>query len=1268
MVAADAVLDQVCDALTQPLAALGAGAMERREVAATAEALYERAAVVHAVARAGLAPPDVVLAAGQGSVQVSALDAAFSFDAPLADGEALVRSAGGCARWRRDVALAYHMAPSPLKEVLLREAHARPLRVVLISGFSYAARSLGIDRGRYVESEEVGRKVLPADAPPKDVANLERLRVLLGLLFGHRSVKCLFGRDWALPDGRPFRTTWGVGWWLLEGGAPRGAPRGAPPRRWPTPVPRWSATLLRAHGWAGARVGWRDEHARLHYATFAPPGVRPDGAAGTSALPVPGTSWLPASRVHLAPGTAVVVLHRRAWRDAVVERWDGVEHGNRHALRIDGEAVHVDLNERNHAAARMDSQAFAARRMAYLREVRREFDKVEDAITGAELRVEDQILQLQIASEEGHRPLGGVAHVADLARALLRDTTPPVLVRAEPGAGKTWSVKQCMWQMADTLLDRDAAAETPCLVPLVVYVQELARLRRSLHGTHLVLSYIRHKHRLDADTREMLEQAFEMRVLVLLVDGIDEAAALREMMEELVVCSLVPAGFRVAVTSRPEGVEAGMRAGAYRDFAVLGLRPLTPDDQDRVIRQQVNPGENATYDHLCAFRDIRQEHDRRFEESFFPEAGEREALAKLTVADRLYPDGVTRDPTMRQAACGGRRLVARQAPWRRRLVARQAPWRSRTVREWDALLAPGVLRQVDASLASLAGGPADEDALGSALVAHGVVERKAPLKLALLVRKRQSAPPGASAAALWPEIAARVDELYEAVEVAEDAFAALVEALAARLGVRYELGRLKDPIRVHEKACDDYASERDSADGGLPEACVLDVLRARLVVPAAQRALLAASAWLEGVQHGGATLTVLRLKNKFAALDPAHFRNLLVNARLELAGGARVFVELQVHHEGILALNDERHCHAHYNFFRAKLADAYQSELDALLTQTMRTFAEVSENPVLLSMLVVLLRGDRKLPRDRYELYHEAMSAVLERDLGAEAAAAREVLRTVACANHMRRGGDGVRFFTDADVAAALGEEQQRLWRRLLDREAGVPLVKTLSVDANGEYQFKHLSFQEALVVEALVEDAPGARGTFWGDDDAACCRLRFFYQNTLHIGACRLGEALFAHRRAWDLSRGSLEADDVRRLAMLLSGLREDGATVHLESSALKVAALQGPCIDLHGTPLGELDAVLVAEAARLGAAAEVHLGECGMGGRAAERLAEALGANTWLRTVRGSPARLSTLLTPFARAFLVLSRGRRSPRGGRWTCVKTSLAATAQSTWRKP
>ena len=38
MVAADAVLDQVCDALTQPLAALGAGAMERREVAATAEA------------------------------------------------------------------------------------------------------------------------------------------------------------------------------------------------------------------------------------------------------------------------------------------------------------------------------------------------------------------------------------------------------------------------------------------------------------------------------------------------------------------------------------------------------------------------------------------------------------------------------------------------------------------------------------------------------------------------------------------------------------------------------------------------------------------------------------------------------------------------------------------------------------------------------------------------------------------------------------------------------------------------------------------------------------------------------------------------------------------------------------------------------------------------------------------------------------------------------------------------------------------------------
>eukprot|EP00966_Prymnesium_polylepis_P150909 3486004-Prymnesium_polylepis.1 len=52
----------------------------------------------------------------------------------------------------------------------------------------------------------------------------------------------------------------------------------------------------------------------------------------------------------------------------------------------------------------------------------------------------------------------------------------------------------------------------------------------------------------------MLEQLLSMRGLILLIDGVDEAADLREIVEDYVIRELVPAGQPVLVTSRPEGV------------------------------------------------------------------------------------------------------------------------------------------------------------------------------------------------------------------------------------------------------------------------------------------------------------------------------------------------------------------------------------------------------------------------------------------------------------------------------------------------------------------------------------------------------------------------------------------------------------------------------------------------------------------------------------------------------------------------------------------
>ena len=57
--------------------------------------------------------------------------------------------------------------------------------------------------------------------------------------------------------------------------------------------------------------------------------------------------------------------------------------------------------------------------------------------------------------------------------------------------------------------------------------------------------------------RLMLLQAYEMRAVVILLDGVDEAAGRRDIVEAFVHYELGPSGNRLVVTSRPEGVDLG---------------------------------------------------------------------------------------------------------------------------------------------------------------------------------------------------------------------------------------------------------------------------------------------------------------------------------------------------------------------------------------------------------------------------------------------------------------------------------------------------------------------------------------------------------------------------------------------------------------------------------------------------------------------------------------------------------------------------------------
>ena len=61
------------------------------------------------------------------------------------------------------------------------------------------------------------------------------------------------------------------------------------------------------------------------------------------------------------------------------------------------------------------------------------------------------------------------------------------------------------------------------------------------------------------------------------------------------------------------------------------------------------------------------------------------------------------------------------------------------------------------------------------------------------------------------------------------------------------------------------------------------------------------------------------------------------------------------------------------------------------------------------------------------------------------------------------------------------------LWRQAISEEEGVPLVKTLALGGDGEFQFKHLSLQEKLFVDALLL---GEADEFWSSDEVLCSHL----------------------------------------------------------------------------------------------------------------------------------------------------------------------------------
>ena len=99
---------------------------------------------------------------------------------------------------------------------------------------------------------------------------------------------------------------------------------------------------------------------------------------------------------------------------------------------------------------------------------------------------------------------------------------------------------------------------------------------------------------------------------------------------------------------------------------------------------------------------------------------------------------------------------------------------------------------------------------------------------------------------------------------------------------------LKDPVRVHEKAMDDYVHDFDdwADDVVIPEACVLDMMRGTAVCNVAKIMVGLQSRLDEGIPElavGSETVGISSVRNKIrfteasGNLDPTHHRFIINN-------------------------------------------------------------------------------------------------------------------------------------------------------------------------------------------------------------------------------------------------------------------------------------------------------------------------------------------------------------------------------------------------------
>jgi hypothetical protein len=360
--------------------------------------------------------------------------------------------------------------------------------------------------------------------------------------------------------------------------------------------------------------------------------VRPDNRKDTQSYQFLEWDHYLARRVSYSSGQQLAVYHEGVWYDAEVQAKlsPGVG-GNLHALTLlsngtdpkdeaslgqgkkKKRTLDVDLNADNHCVNLLSCDQYSAAVEEYLAETIDAHTQVIDGITGQTVNIRNQTVMVGITETQRKRADAWVEvnDVKELSAALVKAQgdrsvgnhyAQPLLLIAEAGAGKTWMTKQVLVEVSSMELDFQTR-----YIPLLLPVQRLAYLIRQPKNAPptdhalLVEWFLRVEFGAGADQSKlkMLLDAFHSKRLLVILDGIDEAADLKDHMYALVEKTLVAGGHRFIATSRPEGVKAALYE---REFVVIDLKKYTEEQQLKVIKMQLE-GTSADkfFDNLFKF-------------------------------------------------------------------------------------------------------------------------------------------------------------------------------------------------------------------------------------------------------------------------------------------------------------------------------------------------------------------------------------------------------------------------------------------------------------------------------------------------------------------------------------------------------------------------------------------------------------------------------------------------------------------------------------------